>query len=165
MALMGLLVVGFGVACAKERPLLSVSGPQDLVRFEVRAGGGQVLWAIEADEPTPLRGIYYGAVPRGYRQTMPAAGGPPRPFVMHEPLRMLSYSRTRGFIHWGTATGPTEISIYDSKTWVLNLEPEGFDVEEELENPPETDAVFVFDIEDESDRGKEKGPREPQGPE
>jgi hypothetical protein len=148
LVLIGLLVTGFGVGCAKEKPLLAVSGPQDLVRFEVRAGGGEVLWAIEAEEPTPLRGIYYGAVPPGYRQTVPAAGGLPRPFVEHEPLRVLSSTPTRGFIHWGTATGPAGMSIYDSKTWVLSLEGEDFDVEEELENPPQSDPVFLFDIED-----------------
>jgi hypothetical protein len=142
------VVAVVGLGCAREKPLLAVSGPQDLVRFEVRAGGGQVLWAIEADEPTPLRGIYYGAVPPGYRQTVPAAGGLPRPFVEHEPLRVLSSTPTRGFIHWGTATGPAGMSIYDSKTWVLSLEGEDFDVEEELENPPQSDPVFLFDIED-----------------
>ncbi|MGB5817481.1 MAG: hypothetical protein WBI27_20005 [Thermoanaerobaculia bacterium] len=145
LLLMGGVAAVVGLGCAKERPLLSVSGPQDLVRFEVRAGGGEVLWAIAADEPTPLRGIYYGAVPPGYLQTMPAEGGLPRPFVEHEPLRVLSFTPTRGFIHWGTATGPAEMSIYDSKTWVLSLEAEGFDVEEELENPPETDPLFVID--------------------
>jgi hypothetical protein len=140
------VAVVVGIGCAQERPLLSVSGPQDLVSFEVRAGDAQVLWAIEADEPTPLRGIYYGAVPPGYRQTMPAEGDLPRPFVEHEPLEILSYTPTRGFIHWGTATGPAEMSIYESKTWVLNLEPEDFDVEEELESPPETDPLFVIDV-------------------
>jgi hypothetical protein len=40
------------------------------------------------------------------------------------------------------------MSIYDSKTWVLSLEGEDFDVEEELENPPQSDPVFLFDIED-----------------
>jgi hypothetical protein len=40
------------------------------------------------------------------------------------------------------------MSIYDSKTWVLSLEDEDFDVEEELENPPETDSIFQFEIED-----------------
>ncbi|MGB3562531.1 MAG: hypothetical protein WBC09_05665 [Thermoanaerobaculia bacterium] len=145
LLLMGGVAAVVGLGCAKERPLLSVSGPQDLVRFEVRAGGGEVLWAIAADAPTPLRGIYYGAVPPGYRQTMPAEGGLPRPFVEHEPLRVLSFTPTRGFIHWGTVTGPAEMSIYDSKTWVLSLEAEGFDVEEELENPPETDPLFVID--------------------
>lgn len=146
LLLTGLLVTVSGVGCAKERPLLSVSGPTDLVRFEVRAGDGQVLWAIEADEPTPLRGIYYGAVPPGYRQTKPVEDGLPRPFVEHEPLRVLSSTRTRGFIHWGTATGPAEMSIYESKTWVLSLEPEDFDLEEELESPPETDPLFVIDV-------------------
>jgi hypothetical protein len=151
---LGFLLLASGVAaviglgCAKERPLLSVSGPKDLERLEVRAGAGEVLWAIEADEPTPLRGIHYGAVPPGYRQTVPVEDGFPRPFVEHEPLRILSYTPTRGFIHWGTATGPAGMSIYDSKTWVLSLEAEDFDVEEELENPPETDPVFVFDIEE-----------------
>ena len=136
---LGVLLLASGVAavvglgCAKERPLLSVSGPKDLERLEVRAGAGEVLWAIEADEPTPLRGIHYGAVPPGYRQTVPVEDGFPRPFVEHEPLRILSYTPTRGFIHWGTATGPAGMSIYDSKTWVLSLEAEDFDVEEELE--------------------------------
>ena len=148
LLLVGAVAAVVGIGCAKERPLLSVSGPRDLVRLEVRASGGEVLWAIEAGEPTPLSGVYYGAVPPGYRQTMPAEEGLPRPFVEHEPLSVSSYTPTRGFIHWATATGPTELSIYDSKTWVLSLEPEDFDVEEELENPPETDPIFEFAIED-----------------
>jgi len=43
--------------------------------------------------------------------------------------------------------------------------PPPSDVEEELENPPETDSVFVFDLEDEPDPGEEIDPREPRGPE
>lgn len=148
LALIGVLVAGFGMACADERPLLSVQGPKDLLRLEVRAGSEEVLWAIESDEPAPLGGVYYGAVPLGYRQTVPGEGRLPRPFVEHEPLQVLSFTPTRGFIHWATASGPAEISIYDSKTWVLSLEGEDFDVEEELENPPESDPVFVFDLED-----------------
>jgi hypothetical protein len=144
----GLLVTVSGLACAKEQPLLSVSGPKDLVRLEVRAGGGEELWVIEADDPTPLTGIYYGAVPPGYRQTVPADGSLPRPFVQHEPIQVLSNTATRGFIHWAMATGPAEIAILNSKTWVLSLEEEDFDVEEELENPPETDPLFVIDIVD-----------------
>lgn len=148
LLVMGAVAAVVGIGCAKERPLLSVQGPRDLVSLEVRAGGDEVLWAIEADEPTPLGGVYYGAVPLGYRQTVPSEGGPPRPFVEHEPLQVLSFTPTRGFIHWATASGPAEMSIYDSKTWVLSLEDEDFDVEEELENPPETDSIFQFEIED-----------------
>lgn len=159
--LTGLLVTVLGVACARERPLLSASGPNDLLHIEVRSSSGEVLWAIEADDPTPLRGIYYGAVPLGFRQTIPAGGGLPRPFVEHEPLRVLSYTPTRGFIHWGTATGSAEMSIYESKTWVLSLEPEDFDIEEELESPPQTDALFEFEIEDKRGGEEEKTPGAP----
>ena len=71
-----------GVGCAEERqrPLIAVSGPIDLIHLQVRTSGGEVLWAIDTDEPTPLGGVYYGTVPAGYRQTTPAGGEPPRPF-------------------------------------------------------------------------------------
>lgn len=150
-----------GPSCARERPLLSVSGPRDLVRLEVRVAGGEVLWVIESEEPTPLRSIYYGAVPEGYRQTVPADGGPPRPFLQHEPVRVYSATPTRAFIHWGTASSPAEMDIYDWKTWLLRLQPEDFDLEEELENPPQQNELFLFEVEGESNRDEKRPPGSP----
>ena len=43
----------------------------------------------------------------------------------------------------------------------VRVQPEDFDVEEELENPPVTDPFFELEIEDQGDSGQEKTPGEP----
>ena len=44
-------VFGASICAPTPEPLMALSGPRDLVSFELRDGRGEVLWAITADPP------------------------------------------------------------------------------------------------------------------
>ena len=126
-AILLILVACTVVACLRAEPLIAVSGPKDILRFEVREGSGEVLWAIEATGPTAVAVIFYGEVPLGFRQTFPAEGEIPRLFQFYEAVEVETTTTQRGFLHWGHASGPGQMDIGGSKTWLLELpdEPDG----------------------------------------
>jgi hypothetical protein len=85
------------------RDLLTAGRRVSVELFEVRDAAGEVLWRIEAVEPKLLSSVHYGEVPVGYRQTVPAEGRPPRPFVEGEGLETYTVTDRSIFSHQGQA--------------------------------------------------------------
>jgi hypothetical protein len=92
---------------------MSLSGPRDLVHFELRDHTGKAIWSIRADPPQTPEDIYYGLVPAGFIQGEPAGGAPPRPLVFGEPLTAETRTLRRIFVHQGWASGEAGILIED----------------------------------------------------
>lgn len=92
-------------------PLLSIAGPTDIVRFELLDAQGEALWVIDSQQARTLRSLYYGELPDGFAQRVPADGAPPRPLVHDEPLMAETRTLTRLFTHYGHAAGPASFRI------------------------------------------------------
>ncbi len=126
---LALLVLAIGVAGCGEvepveaEPFLAIAGPNDLWSFEVRDSGETVLWAIEAEGVAEVSRLDYGAVPEGFRQTVPVDGSPPRELVPGEELTTVTVTTTRVFTHWGFALGPAAWSISNHRMELIG--PDG----------------------------------------
>lgn len=114
-----LLLVAALAACTSEEPtpFFVISGPKELVSFEVRDHGG-ALWRIEAAEPATLASLSYGITPAGFRQTVPADGSPPRPLGYGEALSTHLVTTSRFFRHRGYADGPAS---WEVSTWEVRV--------------------------------------------
>ena len=121
-ALLGLaLVMAVFLSGGKQEPypLLVISGPTDIERFEVALEDGEVLWSIVADEPRTLHRIEYGSVPRGFHQLIPEDDVPPRSLIVGEWIESEIVSRDGSFFQQGPATGPETFQPTTSRM-VLN---------------------------------------------
>lgn len=98
------LVLAIGCQAGPE-PFLVLSGPKDLIRVEVRDMRDETLWAIEAIEPATLSAIYWGEVPGGFTQSVPASGLAPRELADGEVLVVRLSTLRREFTHYGFARG------------------------------------------------------------
>lgn len=101
----------FGACGGQSDPLLSIAGPKDIVRFELEDAEGQTLWAIDSRQAQQLRFIYYGELPEGFDQLVPADGSRPRSLVDGEPLMAETRTLTRVFVHYGHAFGPASFRV------------------------------------------------------
>jgi len=86
------------------RHLAKFEEATDITRFEVHDREGNVLWRIDATGAEKVDAIDYGAVPRGFRQVMPASGRP-RVLTPKESL-CIAYTTPAGWrLHDGSAVG------------------------------------------------------------
>lgn len=108
----------FGACGSAPDPFLVLSGPKDLVHFEIRDEVGETVWAVRADPSQTLNSIFYGSVPLGFVQVEPSDGTQPRSLVPGEVLTAETRSRTRVFLHRGVAETPSRMLIYD---WSMHL--------------------------------------------
>lgn len=97
-------VFGASLCGPPPDPLIAISGPRDLIAFELRDGTGATLWAISAAPPRTPESIYYGIVPEGFVQHTPAAGTPPRGLVYGEPVTTSTRTLKYLFKHRGIAS-------------------------------------------------------------
>ena len=104
-------------------PLLVISGPKAFLRLELRDAGDRVLWRLVADEPAPLSLLFYGRVPQGFRQEIPARGGPPRALFVGEPLTLESTTPLRVFNHEGVVASRQRFSINNSRMRLRQATP------------------------------------------
>lgn len=117
-AALACLYLGVGCFGTAPEPLLVISGPSDLVHFELRDARGETLWAVHAKAPQTLAFIAYGVVPTGFVQQSPGDGSPPRPLRLGEILTSETRSTRRVFIHRGQAGQGGRFSIHD---WSMHL--------------------------------------------
>ena len=92
---------------------MAISGPRDLVAFELQDGMGTILWAISAEPPRTPESIYYGIVPEGFVQLAPAAGTPPRGLVFGEPVTTRTRTVRILFTHSGVASSENGFLVQD----------------------------------------------------
>ena len=92
---------------------MAISGPRDLVEFELQDGTGTTLWAIAAEPPRTPESIYYGIVPEEFVQVEPTAGTPPRGLVFGEPLTTRTRTVRRLFTHRGMASSKNGFLVQD----------------------------------------------------
>ena len=111
----GALAVLIGACGGRPDPLLSISGPKDIVRFKLEDAQGQALWAIDSRQAQTLSFLYYGELPEGFDQRVPADGSRPRSLVDGEPLTAQTRSLTRVFVHYGHALGPASFRVAYSR--------------------------------------------------
>lgn len=108
---LGVLAVLIGACGERPDPLLFVSGPKDIVRFELEDAQGQTLWVIDSQQAQTLKMLYYGELPEGFGQLVPADGSRPRSLIDGEPLTAETRSLTRVFVHHGHALGPASFRV------------------------------------------------------
>ena len=122
-ALFLLAIAGWGcnyVEPLEDEPFIVIAGPKDFRSFEVHDSGKAVLWRIESEGIVQLSRINFGAVPEGFRQTVPEDGSPPRELVPGEDLTTVTVTTTRIFTHWGFALGPAAWSISSSRMEIID---------------------------------------------
>jgi hypothetical protein len=122
-ALFALAVVPLGACAGGEPvpaadPLVVIVGPKAFLSFELRDEREGVIWRLVADEAAPLSEVFYGEIPAGFRQEVPAGGEPPRPLLFGEWLTLESVTPLRLFRHEGFVVSGQRLSI---DRWEMKL--------------------------------------------
>ena len=104
-------VFGWSICAQAPDPLVAISGPRDLVQFELLDGRGEEIWVITADPPRTPEAIHHGVVPAGFSQRVPDRGNPPRDLVHGEPVTLKTTTLRRVFVHHGVAIGKSGLLV------------------------------------------------------
>ena len=99
---------------------MAISGPRDLLEFELQDGSGTTLWAIAAEPPRTPESIYYGIVPKGFVQVQPAPGTPPRGLVFGESVTTRTRTVEILFTHRGIASSENGFLVEDHAMEILS---------------------------------------------
>ena len=102
VALAGLFGIG---GCIDARNLVTIEESLLVRSLLVTTKEGEVLWRIDALRPMLVRTVYYGVIPTGFHQEIPAGSMTPRPFQLGEGLAVVIVSTTHIYRHEGNATG------------------------------------------------------------
>jgi hypothetical protein len=99
-------------------PLVVIAGPKAFSSFEVRDIDELVIWRVVTDEPAPVEALFYGEMPAGFRQELPADHRKPRPLMVGELLFMESVTPLRIFHHEGYVTDGGRLA---TEHWEMQL--------------------------------------------